>query len=392
MRKVLVIAIILLQAVGMFGQTRIEQYESIFPKNFVFVSEDENGYNVTKNFTVKAATLTYKADKLESFTLKSSGVAKVTYSVEQMISENSRVKKFWIDRTEKYFVVVAFPLDIEDGMTISFVSNINGDIMFDFWFRKELTKKEKEKLEKQEREKEAEQRERERQEREREVEQRERERQERLRDEKEIREALMELDVTKITSDVTDYFNDKYAREIKRWDRRLSTYELKYVGEVNVLLCVDSLGADIVKVENDIVNGGLNILMQSSTRYYTLDDVTYYKSQNKIFFTKSIQVKTKTYKHGYSGGKNKGRYFKYYVNVPNEVKKACEQNFMKRGEYFFEYTTVDGDVSVKELNGLERKQKDEIRGRKTTGRKILNIGGSMLLVGICVGSLCVGSL
>ncbi len=167
MRKVLVIAIILLQAVGMFGQTRIEQYESIFPKNFVFVSEDENGYNVTKNFTVKAATLTYKADKLESFTLKSSGVAKVTYSVEQMISENSRVKKFWIDRTEKYFVVVAFPLDIEDGMTISFVSNINGDIMFDFWFRKELTKKEKEKLEKQEREKEAEQRERERQERER---------------------------------------------------------------------------------------------------------------------------------------------------------------------------------------------------------------------------------
>lgn len=225
------------------------------------------------------------------------------------------------------------------------------------------------------------------QEQERIARQKEQERQERLKKEKEVREVLMELDVTKITSDVTDYFNDKYAGEIKRWERRLSTYELKYVGEVNVLLCVDSLGADIVKVENDIVNGGLNILMQSSTLYYTLDDVDYYKSQNKIFFTKSIQVKTKTYKHGYSGGKNKGRYFKYYVNVPNEVKKACEQNFMKRGEYFFEYTTVDGDVSVKELNGLERQQKDEIRGRKTTGRKILNIGGIMLLVGICVGSL-----
>lgn len=122
---------------------KIEQYECMFPQNFIFQSKDENGYNITKNFTVEAATLAYKSNKLVSFVLKSIGNAKVAYDVKQMISETSRVKCFWVDRSERYFVVVSFPIDIDNGMRISFISNIDGSVMFDFLFRKGLEVKEK---------------------------------------------------------------------------------------------------------------------------------------------------------------------------------------------------------------------------------------------------------
>ena len=68
-------------------------------------------------------------------------------------------------------------------------------------------------------------------------------------------------------------------------------------------------------------------------------------------------------------------------NILDMVKKACEQNFTKRGEYFFEYSIIGDEVIVKELI-LERKQRDEIRGKKTIGRKILTIGGSVVLLGV----------
>ena len=140
------IAIVLLQTLFISGQTTIEQYECVFPQKFIFQSTDKGGYNVTKNFIVEAATLTYKSNKIVGFTLKSKGNAKATYNVVQMISETSHAKRFWVTKSGKYFVVVSFPLDVEYGMKISFISNIDGSVMFDCLFKKILTAKEKELL------------------------------------------------------------------------------------------------------------------------------------------------------------------------------------------------------------------------------------------------------
>ena len=374
MKRVLVITIILLQAVGMFGQTRIEQYESVFPNNFVFVSEDENGYNVTKSFIVKAATLTYKANELVSFTLKSSGNAQATYKVDKMISEISRVKRFWIDKTEKYFVVIAFPLDVDNGMSISFVSNIDGTIMFDFLFRKELTEKEKKEQELLKA-----------QERERRI--KEQERQEQVRREKEIERILPIIEQTNISYAVNDYYNKKYFKEIKSDNNVLALRKLEFKGDVDVLLKVDTARVDIVKIGEEIVNEELNILSRPTTKYCTFNGVDYYKCQGHMFCYKKIYVRTKTFEKGYGGVRNRGGKFEYYKNIPDNVKKECELNFTKRGEYFFEYTIVGDDVTVKELSSLERKQKDEMRGRKTTGRMILNLGcGALLLGALAVGA------
>lgn len=94
-----------------------------------------------------------------------------------------------------------------------------------------------------------------------------------------------------------------------------------------------------------------------------------------------IHVETKKFEHGYSGLKNRGGIFQYYGNILDMVKKACEQNFTKRGEYFFEYSIIGDEVIVKELI-LKRKQRDEIRGKETTGRKILTTGGAIVLLGV----------
>ena len=89
-----------------------------------------------------------------------------------------------------------------------------------------------------------------------------------------------------------------------------------------------------------------------------------------------IHVETKKFEHGYSGLKNRGGIFQYYGNILDMVK-----NFTKRGEYFFEYSIIGDEVIVKELI-LERKQRDEIRGKETTGRKILTTGGAIVLLGV----------
>ena len=62
MKRILMIAIVLFQTLFISGQTTIEQYECVFPQKFIFQSTDKGGYNVTKNFIVEAATLTYKSN------------------------------------------------------------------------------------------------------------------------------------------------------------------------------------------------------------------------------------------------------------------------------------------------------------------------------------------
>ena len=106
-----------------------------------------------------------------------------------------------------------------------------------------------------------------------------------------------------------------YAKQIKECERKLEKLVLNYAGDVNILLCGDSTGINIVKLDEDIVNDELNNLQPSSTIFYTLNGENYYKCQDKIFFTKKIHVETKTFEHGYSGLKNRGGTFQYYGNI-----------------------------------------------------------------------------
>lgn len=204
---------------------------------------------------------------------------------------------------------------------------------------------------------------------------------EQVKKQKEVEKILAIYRETDIMSKVTDYLNNKYTEQIKACERKLEKLVLNYTGDVNILLCGDSTGVNIVKIDDDIVNNELNNLQSSSTIFYTLNGEHYYKYWDKIFFTKKIHVESKTFEHGYSGLKNREGRFQYYGSLSDTVKKACEQNFTKQGEYFFEYSIIGDEVIVKELI-LERKQKDEIRGRKTTGRKILTIGGTVVLLGV----------
>lgn len=147
MRKLLCVMCVFIMSIGfVFAQTksngkdsiRIEQYKSISPQNFQIVSEDDNGYNVTKNFTVEKAILVYEKDKFIGFVLKSKGKAEAAFEVEKMMSEDSHGKQFWVDKSERYFVVITFSSDKLDyrDMNIMFISNINGSILYNFSFDK----------------------------------------------------------------------------------------------------------------------------------------------------------------------------------------------------------------------------------------------------------------
>ncbi len=324
MKKISIIIIVLLQTLFMFGQTKTEQYECMFPEHFVFTSKDENGYNVTKNFTVEKATLTYKANKLVSFTLKSSGNAQVTFTVEKIISESSRVKEFWIDRSELYSVMISFPLDRENGMNIIFFSNINGSVMFDFLFTRILTEREKKELQILEEQERAER-----------IKEQERKQQEQIKKEENVKKIFSSVNEVAIKSKVTNYFNNKYIEKIKTYKGKLDTLKLGYTGEVNVMIGGDSLGVDVIKIEDEDEKIILNDWIRASKYYCTLDGIYYYEYQEEIFFLKKLNIKTHSFEYGFGGLKNKGKKFTFYRNVPDLVKKACEQNFSQRGEHFF---------------------------------------------------------
>ena len=213
--------------------------------------------------------------------------------------------------------------------------------------------------------------------RQREERQKEEKRQELLKREKEIERILPIIDQTNISYAVNDFYNKKYFEEMKSDDNVLTLRKLEFNGDIDVLLKVDTVGVDVVKIGEEIVNAELNILYPASTKYCTFNGVDYYKYQGYIFCHKKIY-----FEKGYGGLKNKGGKFEYYKSIPDNVRKECKLNFTKRGEYFFEYTIIGDDVSVKELSSLERKQKDEMRGRKTTGRMILNLGCGALLLGV----------
>lgn len=374
MKKVLIFTIVLLQTLFVFGQTKTEQYECMFPEDFIFVSKDANGYNITKYFTVEKATLTYEANKLVSFTLKSSDGAQATYTVEQIISEFSHVIQFWIDRSERYFVIISFPFDIDNGMHIRFISNINGSVMFDFLFTRILTEREKK-----------EQQILEEQERAERIKEQERKQQEQIKKEENVKKIFSSVNEVAIESKVTNYFNNKYIEKINDYEGKLDTIKLGYAGKVSVMIGGDSLGVDVIKIEYEDENEKviLDNWIQVAKYYCTLDGIDYYEYQGKIFYLKKVNIKTHLFEYGFGGLKNKGKKFTFYRNVPDLVKKACEQDFRQQGEYFFYYLMIDNEVSIKKLE-LERKQRDAIRGGKTTGRKILNTIG---LIGIGVVAL-----
>lgn len=104
----------------------MEQYECMFfPGDFVSAQKNAKGDYITKSFKVEKATLIYKANKLESFILKSRGNEQAAFSIKQIISETSYVKRFWIDKSGRYFVALSFPPDINNGLNIMIISNID---------------------------------------------------------------------------------------------------------------------------------------------------------------------------------------------------------------------------------------------------------------------------
>ena len=156
-------------------------------------------------------------------------------------------------------------------------------------------------------------------------EQRKQEEAKQVKKQKEVEKILAIYQETDIKSKATDYLNTKYAKQIKECERKLEKLVLNYAGDVNILLCGDSTGINIVKLDEDIVNDELNNLQPSSTIFYTLNGENYYKCQDKIFFTKKIHVETKTFEHGYSGLKNRGGTFQYYGNILDMVKSLLKE-------------------------------------------------------------------
>jgi len=226
---------------------------------------------------------------------------------------------------------------------------------------KKLQQEEQERIERIKREKEQE--ERERPERiKREKEQEERERRERIEREKEenVKKIFSSVDEVAIKSKVTNYFNNKYIEKIKTYKGKLETLKLGYAGEVNVIIGGDSLGVDVIKIEHEDENkkAMLDNWIRASKYYCILEGIVYYEFQGKISYLKKLN-----FEYGFGALKSNGKKFIYYRNVPDLVKKACEQNFRQRGEYFFYYLTIDDEVSLKKLE-LKREERDAVRGRK----------------------------
>lgn len=292
MKRILMIAIVLLQTLFISGQTVIEQYECVFPQKFIFQSTDKDGYNVTKNFTVEAATLTYKSNKIVGFTLKSKGNAKTTYNVVQMISETSHAKQFWVNKSGKYFVVVSFPLDVEYGMKISFISNIDGSVMFDCLFKKILTAKEKELLKTQKRERQ------------------EAESQRRPEDLKLLKSCLSSMenrksahasiDDRKIANSINqsqiEYFKENIHRicdsgyDFNRRNRMKHLLWDEVTENFDLLLYIKPEECKVVKIDSKILDEKLE--KQFNPRIntsYTLGGVTYYKAGTGFFFEKQVK-------------------------------------------------------------------------------------------------------
>ena len=214
--------------------------------------------------------------------------------------------------------------------------------------------------------------------------------QERINRTAEIEKILSKIDNSNISSNVTDWYNKKYFKEINSNNEELIPQKLEFEGDVNVWIQTDSSGStNIVRIEEEIIHPRLNKLLNSSSQYCTLNKTNYHKYSNHyqyptdcFFWQQKVHIKTQTFEKGFGGLRNKGKKIKFYKDIPDRVKIACEKKFTKRGEHFFEYIIIDENVSTKDLNTLSRREKNEIRGHETTGRKILYIGGSALLLGI----------
>lgn len=368
MKKLNLLLIIILSSFNVFSQVKtnseeqikIEQYECIFPKNFIFTSKDEKGYNVTKNFTVEAATLTYKANKLISFTLKSNSRAQVTYPVERMISESSRVKQFWIDRNARYFVVLSFPVDIDNGMNITFISNINGSTLFDFMFQRTLTEREKKEQEilKTKTEKER-------------IDKQEK-------DIKQIKGILSGINIEEKVSQIKTEIEEHYKSILKNKMINISARDmvglrnlsktLSLTGEFMLYVnqnkdieiikkitnCVDDDHSfSISDDKSNFFNREALSLKDKCTDEYKINGHTYYKLNNDIFtenykIDKKITLEIRILRVNFKKGK-----FKYYTNgdrVPEIVKNWCTSNITTNGSYFINTIIIDGELTCNILN------------------------------------------
>jgi hypothetical protein len=159
MRKLALILALLAGAVIVsYAQSREEIYDLaglyMSAPYFVYDDVDANGYVVTKKIGVKGLRLEYTGDELVGFALLSGGKAEVEFPVYKWISESGRIRKFWVDDSGRYYVVLAKQYEpYENGMSIDFISNINGSSMFHALFTRHFTEEELAQMERERQEK-----------------------------------------------------------------------------------------------------------------------------------------------------------------------------------------------------------------------------------------------
>lgn len=159
MRKLALILALLASAVIVsYAQSREEIYDLVdlymSAPYFVYDDVDVNGYVVTKKIGVKGLRLEYTGDELVRFALLSGGKAEVEFPVYKWISQSSRLRKFWVDDSGRYYVVLMKQHEpYENGMSIDFISNINGSNMFHALFVRHFTEDELAQMERERQEK-----------------------------------------------------------------------------------------------------------------------------------------------------------------------------------------------------------------------------------------------
>lgn len=210
------------------------------------------------------------------------------------------------------------------------------------------------------------------------------------RQKEEVTEILSTINENIIKATVHNYYENKLLKESEDWDVLEKPRKAEIDTIVNVLICVDSLNAEVVSIAGDIINNKLNNLYwkHSEHHYCTIDGTNYSKYQNSVFYTEIINIKTKSLEKGMYGVEKKKDKFKYYKTIPSEIQEWCQKNITKNGFYAIEYTNYDGQYIIKTItvNKDEKKilQAKDPQKAKKTWRTAGSIGGSILLLGALI--------
>lgn len=109
--------------------------------------------------------------------------------------------------------------------------------------------------------------------------------------------------------------------------------------ETDVWIRLDSAHCHIVKIDDNILDERHSWLADSQLAFYcTINNETYYKYQNDIFYHRQIRNMVKFCVEIFGLKYQKG-HFKYYQTTPEKVQKWCQKNIKTDGFHSIRYTT-----------------------------------------------------